>query len=57
MYLMLFEDGEIKSAEDVSDDDLRAVDDGVMEVVDISEPFTPQRYIGGAWHEIEGIDA
>jgi len=28
MYLMIFEDGEINSAEGVSDDDLRAVDDG-----------------------------
>ncbi|WP_327440304.1 hypothetical protein [Pseudomonas donghuensis] len=56
MYLMIFEDGEIKNAEDVSDADLQAADDGVLDIVDISEPFTPKRRFNGDWVEVESID-
>lgn len=56
MFLMIFEDGEIKSAEDVSDADLQAADDGVLDIVDVSEPFTPKRRFNGDWVEVENIN-
>lgn len=56
MFLMIFEDGEIKSAEDVSDDDLQAADDGVLDIMDVSEPFTPKRRFDGDWVEVESVN-
>ncbi|MGF6595096.1 hypothetical protein [Pseudomonas sp. 2835] len=56
MYLLIFEDGEMKSAEDVTDDELRGADDGLLDIVDISEPFTPTRYVGGQWVDVEGVN-
>ncbi|MGY4817999.1 hypothetical protein ACVNP3_18880 [Pseudomonas chlororaphis subsp. piscium] len=56
MYLIIFEGGDMKSAEDVSEDDLRGADDGLVDIVDISEPFTPMRYLSGEWIEVESVD-
>ena len=56
MYLLIFEDGEMKSAEDVTDDELRGADDGQLDIVDISEPFTPTRYVGGQWVDVESVN-
>jgi len=55
MYLLIFEDGEMKSAENVTEDDLRGADDGLLDIVDISEPFTPSRYQNGQWIEVEDV--
>jgi hypothetical protein len=56
MYLMIFEDGEIKTAEEVDEDDIQAADDGCLDIIDISEPFTPKRRFNSDWVEIESID-
>jgi hypothetical protein len=56
MYLMIFEDGEIKSAEEVGEDDIQAADDDHLDIIDISEPFTPKRRFNNDWVEIESID-
>ncbi|MBD1589743.1 hypothetical protein [Pseudomonas typographi] len=56
MYLMIFEDGEIKSAEEVGIDDTQAADDGLLDLIDISDPFNPTRYSGGEWKSVEDVN-
>ncbi|VVP89566.1 hypothetical protein PS918_03098 [Pseudomonas fluorescens] len=56
MYLMIFEDGEIKSAQELSEDDVRAADDGCLDIIDISEPHTPTRRFSDGWVLIESIE-
>ncbi|MBD1555271.1 hypothetical protein HAQ04_28205 [Pseudomonas sp. C2L11] len=56
MYLMIFEDGEIKSAEEVGIDDTQAADDGLLDLIDISDPFNPTRYLGGEWKSVEDVN-
>ncbi|MBD1602519.1 hypothetical protein [Pseudomonas typographi] len=56
MYLMIFEDGEIKSAEEVGIDDTQAADDGLLDLIDISDPFNPTRYWGGEWKSVEDVN-
>jgi hypothetical protein len=56
MYLMIFEDGEMKSAESVGSDDLDAADSGVVDLVDTTDPFRPLRYFNSEWVEIEDVN-
>lgn len=56
MYLMIFEDGEMKSVEEVGSDDLNAADSGCIDLVDITDPHNPTRYISGEWLAVEDLD-
>lgn len=48
MYLLIFEDGSIKKARTVSGEDLRAVDDGILQIV-VLEASGPKEYVDGEW--------
>lgn len=53
MYLIIFEDGSIQKTSRVSTEDLDASEQGLQEVLDISDPEEPKIYIEGDWEEIE----
>ncbi|MDT0618439.1 hypothetical protein RM531_08115 [Salinisphaera sp. P385] len=48
MYLLIFEDGSIKKARTVSDDDLSSADDGMIQIVGL-EDSGPREYVDGEW--------
>ena len=54
MYLYFFSDGEITKIDTIQEDDLQAVDDGNLQIVDISDPKKPREYYEGEWIEIGG---
>lgn len=56
MYLMILEDGSKWKASALSDEDLLAVDDGVLEVIDLSDPDGPKELYEGDWHSIASRD-
>lgn len=56
MFLMIFEDGEIKSTSQVGDDDIQSSDDGYLDLIDITDSSSPKRRFNGDWIEIESID-
>ncbi|WP_161893236.1 hypothetical protein [Pseudomonas juntendi] len=56
MFLMIFEDGEIKTAEEVSDSDLDAADDGILDILDISEAFSVKRRMDGDWVDVDDVN-
>lgn len=53
MFLVIFEDGAIRKAEEVSQDDVRSADDGLLDLIDISRPDDPRRYVEGGWHPLD----
>ena len=52
MYLIILEDGEVYKSETVADEDLEAVDAGVLDVINC-EDIT--QYFMGEWREIDPI--
>ena len=52
MYLIILEDGEVYKTEDVSKDDLSAVDAGILDVINC-EDMT--QYFMDAWRPIDHI--
>jgi len=56
MFLIIFEDGEIKRTEALADGDLESADDGYLDLLDVSEPTSPKRFISGEWVEVEELD-
>lgn len=56
MFLIIFEDGLIKTAKDIGDDDKDMADDGYVDLIDISSPSEPKRYRSGDWELVEDID-
>ena len=54
MYIIVFEDGEIKCANTLFPGDFEAVEDGILDIIRIDEPGTaPKQYGSGEWTEIE----
>lgn len=56
MFLLIFEDGEVKRADAVGEDDKQSADDGYIDLIDISDPTSPKRFISGEWLEVEDIN-
>lgn len=56
MYLFIFEDGEVKKASAVGDDDLQSCDDGYLDIIDIVDPDCPMRRYGDGWAQVESLD-
>lgn len=54
MFIIIFEDGEIKYSPNVDSDILDAADDGLVDVLDISDQDCIQQYSGG-WSAIDGV--
>jgi hypothetical protein len=55
MYLFMLDDGEIRRGSVIQEGDLSACDDGILDIVDISNPDNPLRYFDGKWQELEAI--
>ena len=53
MYLVIFEDFSIRHTAELEDGLLSAADDGLVEVVDISNPEHPLRYTNGNWCSVD----
>jgi len=56
MYLMILEDGEAFKQEGVSALDLSSADDGILDILDITDPNNPTRYWDSKWLEIETFE-
>ena len=53
MYLYFFTDGEITKIDTIQKDDLPAVDNGDLQIIDISDPGKPREYYEGEWIELD----
>lgn len=51
MYLILFEDYTVKRKLSITDDDKKACDEGVIDIIDIGGDV-PKSYYKGNWHEV-----
>lgn len=51
-YVMLMRGGAIRSARSFSEADLLSVDDGHLDLLDISDSSQPKFYQDGSWHVI-----
>ena len=49
MYIIIWEDGTVKSAQNVGKDDLTACNDEYMQIIDITTPDQPREYVDGDW--------
>ena len=57
MYLYIFKDGEVKHARfKPCEDDLENVDNGFLDIIDITNPENPLDYYDGEWHVLESAD-
>lgn len=54
MYLIIFEDGDMKKAATVSDEDKRSADDGYIDIIDLHAE-NPTRRVNGEWHDIDAV--
>jgi len=54
MYLLIFEDGTVKRADDISKEDYTSVDDGYLQIIDIAGNI-PMEYYNGRWDEVEEV--
>ena len=54
MYLYFFSDGEITQIDTIQEDDLQAVDNGDLQIIDISDPKRPKEYYEEEWIEMGG---
>lgn len=54
-YIMIFEDGSVKKTAVITDDDLASCDDGILTVVDITDPMFAKVYFAGDWEDVETV--
>jgi len=56
MFLIIFEDGEIKKMEHVpASGDLLSCDNGLCSIVNISDPLNLEQWSNGWWKLIESV--
>jgi hypothetical protein len=55
LFIIIFEDNEIKYSHSVDTDLLDAADDGLIDVLDISDPDCIQQYANSGWSAIKGM--
>tara|TARA_R110000851_G_scaffold188259_1_gene338287 strand:+ start:231 stop:404 length:174 start_codon:yes stop_codon:yes gene_type:complete len=53
MYIIIFEDGSMSYSATISSEELEAADDGILDIVDISDPTHPLRYFDEGWCSLE----
>jgi len=57
MYLYIFEGGGTECSKfDPDEETLYDVDDGVLDIIDISDPERPMEYYQGEWFPVDSID-
>ena len=54
MFLIILEDSEIRLCNTVSNDDLAACDDGIIDIINLNTD-KPMQYYNGDWHDIDEI--
>jgi hypothetical protein len=52
-YLLITEDQNVFKTDALAPGDLDAADDGLLDVIDISDPADPLRYFDGGWTNVE----
>ena len=57
MFVMIHESGDMVRIAELTESDIVAADDGVVDLLDVSEANNPKRYNEGDWHEIEVASA
>ena len=53
MYIFIFEDGSAEKSQIFTEGDKISVSEGILEVIDISEPNKPVTYYNETWHDLE----
>lgn len=53
MFIMIHEDGQMVLLKELTEDDLKAADDGVVELIDVSVADEPMKYSCSEWVDIE----
>jgi len=53
MYIMIHESGDMVLVDALTADDLRAADDGILDLLDVSRADAPLRYHDEGWTDIE----
>lgn len=53
MYIIIFEDGSMSYSATISSGELEAADDGILDIIDISDPTHPLRYFDEGWCSLE----
>lgn len=56
MYIFIFEDGTINKSRVFGDEEKQAVEDGILDVVDISDSSWPEYYYKGKWVSVESAE-
>ena len=52
MYILIFEDGSMVKSKTVSDEDFKAADDGLVDIIDVGDD-DPMRYFDSGWTDID----
>lgn len=55
MFLVIFEDGEIQSTREAGEDLTQGADDGVLDLLDVSDPENPMRWWDGEWQAVDAM--
>lgn len=56
MYIFIFEDGTIRKNEKLNDDDIISVEDGYLEIINITNPLKPLYCLGkNSWILITNV--
>jgi hypothetical protein len=52
-YIIITEDNEVYKCENISDEDLKSCDLGIMDIIRVSDL---KKYFDGEWHELSTYD-
>ena len=52
MYIYIWKDGAILKSEKIGKDDLKLVENGILSIIDISDPENPKDYIEDEWEPL-----
>ena len=55
MYLFIFEDGSVSSAEDMTEEDFVSADEGLLDIIDVSDPSNLKQYLNGQWDPVDKL--
>jgi hypothetical protein len=56
MYIVIFEDGTMSHRETINSELLKEADNGVTDIIDISDPSDPLRYLDEGWCSLEAAN-
>jgi hypothetical protein len=53
MYIMITEDWNVYKSEKITSEDKEAVENGYLDVIDITDPANPTRFNGDVWQSVD----